>query len=628
MFGKFDFQYDDALLRTDEIAKFACYIDKKVAETEQNLKPKIQKQNFKDLQNEAYEPVVSELSVSIGRDIADKKPVELRFNTISHIHAFILGQSGSGKSVLLNNIITSAILKYSPEDLMLYLMDFKGVEFNRYRDVKHTKAILVDNSDMQMTLEVLRELKEENKRRVKLWQREGVNNINGYNKKHLNERLPQILFIADECQVMFKPLSAFGASGQIQREISEILNVIATQGRSQGIHMLLATQQLDETDISGQVLKNLTECILLMSAPSDSERLVPDSSDMTSRQPTGLACYYHKKEFQSQLQTYYASDEELENAIEKAKEKSVNNRSNGAYFFCGSSMLYIDNDVDKLKQLACGPDPVAMLGHGIGLSDRPVSVTLRDDYSENILFFGVNKREQAIGGIMNALVSLAFSNQRAGVDHSILVFDCLSNANAQYKHVLSKLAELGLCRIVPRPHSGEVMQAIVEDLKNNCAHPVTLVIIGHDHFFEMKKDLPLSGDNSSSAVDGIEPLGFDMGLGGGSRPMTYQKALTTILEDGPLQGVHVLLQVDRPGNILFQGDYGDNAIDKFNYKVIFRSENKWLTPLRMSQDIDVENLGEDEERLRAYYCAEGETPMLFTPYQMPEDDALRLLFNK
>ena len=233
---------------------------------------------------------MSELSVTIGLDVNDKHPVTIRFNSKDYIHGFILGQSGSGKSVLINNIISSLILKYSPEDLMLYLMDFKGVEFNRYRGEKHTKAVLVDNSDRQMTLEVLRELRDENKRRIKLWQQESVNNIDGYNTKHPSNRVPQVLFVADEGQVMFKEYTS-GTERVIQQEISEILNTIATQGRSQGIHMLLATQQLDETDISGQILKNLTECFLMMSAPADSDKLVPDSSDITSKQMTGIACY-------------------------------------------------------------------------------------------------------------------------------------------------------------------------------------------------------------------------------------------------------------------------------------------------------------------------------------------------
>ena len=119
-------------------------------------------------------------------------------------------------------------------------MDFKGVEFNRYRGEKHTKAVLVDNSDPQMTLEVLRELREENKKRVKLFVKEGVENIEGYNKKHSDSRLPQVLFVADECQVMFQTPRSGGVQLEIHREISDILNTIATQGRSQGIHMLLS----------------------------------------------------------------------------------------------------------------------------------------------------------------------------------------------------------------------------------------------------------------------------------------------------------------------------------------------------------------------------------------------------
>lgn len=293
VFNRFSYEMDSTQMDVTDIERCLSYIDMQVEIAKKMAKPTILKQDFDSLEATEYEPAMSEISVTVGLDVHDKHPVTFRFNSGDYIHGFILGQSGSGKSVLLNNIITSAILKYSPQDLMLYLMDFKGVEFNKYIGVKHTKAVLVDNSDPQMTLEVLRELKEENKKRVKLWQKESVSNIDGYNKKYPNNRLPQVLFVADECQVMFKE-STNGTERIIQQEIQEILNIIATQGRSQGIHMLLATQQLDETDISGQILKNLTECFLLMSAPSDSDRLVPDSSDLTSKQMTGLACYYHK----------------------------------------------------------------------------------------------------------------------------------------------------------------------------------------------------------------------------------------------------------------------------------------------------------------------------------------------
>lgn len=669
--NRFTLTLDDAAVDPAEANTWATYVNNVVEIAKKNARPSALKQDFAQLENTPYEPVTSEISVTVGLDVNDKHPVTVRFNSGDYIHAFILGQSGSGKSVLLNNIISSAILKYSPEDLMLYLMDFKGVEFNRYRGIKHTKAVLVDNSDPQMTLEVLRELREENKHRVKLWQKESVNNIDGYNKKYPNQRLPQILFVADECQVMFKEHTSNETERIIQQEISEILNIIATQGRSQGIHMLLATQQLDETDISGQILKNLTECFLLMSAPTDSDRLVPESSDMTSRQMTGMACYYHKRELQSQVQTFYANNEELANAIEAAQAKALDVPGNGEHYFCGSSLFYLDQNKDAIIQsdYDC---PIALIGQNIGINAGATTLPLRNDFSENILIFGTNKEEQTAGVTMNALASLMLSYQQKGIACNFLVIDCLVQQNAKYKTLLEDWKAKGLCKLVPRQESGGILHSLVDDISNNTATPTILVIIGQERFIEMKRKLSLQGLSSGSGdwedlddldFDSIEPL-QDIDIDESAvipeltedqklqlqkmleedepkveaiqqeeekeptdepslaDKMTYPKALSYILDEGPLQGVHTLLMVDKPGNILFEGDYDVNDTDKFRHKIILRSENKFLAPMRFSQEIDVETLSDEEEHLRAFYYPEGDDPVLFTPYQMPDTETL------
>ena len=631
--NRFTLTLDDKTIAPEEASQWATYINKMVEVAKKNARPSALKQDFAKLENSPYESVMSEISVTVGLDVNDKHPVTIRFNSGDYIHAFILGQSGSGKSVLLNNIISSAILKYSPEDLMLYLMDFKGVEFNRYRGLKHTKAVLVDNSDPQMTLEVLRELREENKHRVKLWQKECVNNIDGYNKKYPKNRLPQILFVADECQVMFKENTKGGIERLIQQEISEILNIIATQGRSQGIHMLLATQQLDETDISGQILKNLTECFLLMSAPNDSERLVPDSSNLTSRQMTGLACYYHKRGFQSQVQTFYATNDELESAITAARTKSADVASNGGYYFCGSSLFYLEEDKKQIAQnnIDC---PVAFVGHNIGINADTTTIPLRRDFFEHILIWGANKEEQATGVLMNALVSLLLSCQQKSTYFRFFVIDCLPMVNSRYKLVLKHLSDKGLCKLVERNSSGAVLKELVDDIKNGFVSPTILAIIGSERFIEIKRKMPLiqaSEQNLSEEDDGL--LGFDMSELGdlmesseenNSDNMTFPKALMYLLEEGPMNDIHILLQIDKPSNILFGDEYDVEAANKFRHKVILRSENKFLNPLRFSQDIDVEVLSDEEEHLRAYYYPDGDDPVLFTPYQMPNTEMFNL----
>jgi len=587
------------------------------------------KQDFNRVASTPYVPVMSELSVTIGVDVESKEEIVVKFNSKDYLHSFILGQSGSGKSVLLNNIITSAISKYAPEDLMLYLMDFKGVEFNRYKGIKHAKAVLVDNSDPQMTLEILRELKEENRKRVKLWQAEGVANIDGYNKKHPDQRMQQILFVADECQVMFSKSDGSSLGYKMQREIADIVNIIATQGRSQGIHMLLATQTLAETDISGQVLNNLTECFLLMSAPADSNLLVPDSSDLTEKQPVGECCYYHKKGLVSHVQTFFANDEELETAIKASQQKAQNCASNGGAYFRGSAMYWLD-DVDR-QQIAImsTKNPVAVIGRDIGLNAQLTTVKLLQDFSENILFFGVNREEQTVGVVINALMSLMISYRQLGISCDFKVIDCLDSDGACYRGILEAMEADGMCQIVERSQSGRLLKQLVTDICNQCATPTILTIIGSERFAEMKRKNRLPDEQQ---IDDFDPendvISMDFGsldslFGDGnnldpSKVKTFPDALKFILDEGPMQGIHVLLEVDKPENILFEGEYCSDATDKFNHKVILRSENKCILPLRFSEDIDVETLCEEEERLRAYYYPENGKPQLFTPYLMPQ----------
>lgn len=627
--NRFNLTLDDKYVGVQEAYSWANYINTQVEKSYSLKKSNVINQDFEGLSKEPYPEECQELSVTVGLDLVRRSNVTLRFNSKDYIHAFILGQSGSGKSVLLNNIITSAILKYSPDDLVLYLMDFKGVEFNRYKGIKHTKAVLVDNSDPQMTLEVLRELKEENRKRTIKWREVGVSNIDGYNAKNPQQKVPQILFVADECQVMFKSLTTNSTSMQIQREISDILNIIATQGRSQGIHMLLATQQLDETDISGQILKNLTECFLLMSAPSDSNRLVPDSSDMTAKQQTGVACYYHKKELQNQVQTFYAPDEDLEHAISLSQQKAKNYKSNGAAYFCGSSIFqFEEKDKAELERVTISK-PISFVGKNIGINGDFTKIVLKKDFSENILIWGVNKEEQATGVLMNAIVSLMYSYRKLNYPCDFLVIDCYANESGKYKAVLNNLEEKGMCHVIERKNSGRTLSAIAEDIKQGCAQPVVLAIIGSERFIEMKRNLPLQKEQTGDTIDSqqledsFQALDFsvdfeDISSFSSVSKMSYQQALTYILEEGPNQGVHTLLQVDKPSNILFKGDYDTNATEKFRHKIILHSENKYLLPMRFSHEIDVEILSEEEEHLRAYYYPEDGTPILFTPYTMPD----------
>lgn len=621
-------------------------VDGLVEHSLEAAKPKILKPNFAGIRDSSYFSELSDINVTVGKDIHDKSPVSISFNSKDFIHGFIIGQSGSGKSVLLNSIITSAILKYSPRDLMLYLMDFKGVEFNCYRGIKHSKAVLVDSDDPQMTLEVLRELLEEDKHRRKLWIKEGVKNIDGYNGKHPDGRLPHILFVADECQAMFKQPSN-DSERVISNEISEILVHIAKIGRSQGIHMLLATQQLGEVNIHNDILENLTECFILRCAARDSERLVPGSSDITGMQATGIACYYHQKKLVGQVQTFYASDEELKAAISDSQQKAVNFTGNGAHYFSGSSEFSLSdpNEIAYINEQGITL-PTAFIGRNLGIHTNPCKIPLGKDFSENILFIGANGELQTTGVAVSALQTLVMSYERLGIRCDFKVIDCYGAKDEHYRKVLDELQDKGKCEVIDRHESGSILKQLADALHRQEANPVVLVILGSERFVEMKRNTVLEPDatkgfNSSSQVVNMDFFcdengsteGFEEQIEGESTRLasmdfgnsmdesnvrTYPDALRCILDEGPIQDIHVLLQVDKPTNILFE-DYPDETVSMFKHKVILKSENKNLAPMRFSIDIDVECLCDQRERLRAYYYPENGFPQLFTPYLLTQD---------
>ena len=335
---------------------------------------------------------------------------------------------------------------------------------------------------------------------------------------------------------------------------------------------------------------------------------------------------------QSQVKTFFAPDEELAVVIEASQRKAAQVPGNGQHYFCGSSMFQLADYKTEVTE-STHDCPVAAVGLNIGINAHATLLPLRDDFSENILVFGANKQEQAAGVALNALASLMLSYNRRNTYCQFVVIDCLSLQQGRYKAILSEWVSKGLCRVVPRVESGKLLHELVEDLQNGLASPTCLVILGAEKFVEMKRKMPLLGKNDAPAEteveEGIEMLGFSdlTELGGDGlsdtslEGMTFPKALLYILDEGPLHGVHTLIQVDKPQNILFD-DYDMAAAEKCRHRVMLKSENKFLQPFRLSQDIDVEVLSDEEEHLRAYYYPEGEDPVLFTPFQMPDKHTL------
>ena len=185
----------------------------------------------------------TEIAVPIGIKGADNvvKFVVGRGGGSTEHHALVSGLTGAGKSTFLHTLITSTMISYRPEDVQMYILDFKeGVEFNVYTKYRlPSLRVVAINSEREFGLTVLKELCNELEVRTKHFARYGVTDIGAYQKLMDVPKVPKLLLIFDEVQELFR---SKGDTDSISSECLSCINKLVMQGRAMGIHIVLATQ--------------------------------------------------------------------------------------------------------------------------------------------------------------------------------------------------------------------------------------------------------------------------------------------------------------------------------------------------------------------------------------------------
>lgn len=564
--------------------------------------------DYDKILSKGFETIGKAMVIPVGSS-ENGELVDFTIDTVSHIHCFIIGQSGTGKSVFLHDVIIGAMAKYSPDELELYLMDFKigGVEFNRYRNEKHVKALLVDNSDIQITLEILRDISNKMRERGKQLRASGVSNIVEYNQVNPTKKMPRIVFIADECHVMFPTMNS--KDTKLYREISEILQKIAKEGRSQGVHLVLATQTIAQAEISSEILNNISDFYLLKCSPSDSERLVRGSVDTTSGLKTGQVLHHdidHDVVFKS---TYLPTSQTLE-IIKKINDKTKASK-NEQFYFVGSQIFEID---DEVKNLLTEKGDAIAFGRSIDTKMEPVVIPLRNEYADNVMLFGINDEEQVSRTTMASIKSLRISNKNI----KIKVINCLSAEQRNTTKMLNDWENKGEIELLNPQNCGGELVNIANSIMERTAEPTVLYILGQERFRELRMDMEIAFTKPTVAADdfGFDSSMFTAGDSGSMNFNSYQKVIEYILKNGAEVGVHVILQIDKPKQLLFS-DYmsAKDFFNMFHHLIMLKSDENAVNSLGMSDDLKLENLSSDIERLRAiYYNETNNSYTLFTPF--------------
>lgn len=255
----------------------------------------------------------SPLSVALGKDVTG----EAIFTRIDKTpHLLIAGSTGSGKSVCVNTIITSILLKNKPDKVKLIMIDPKMVELSIYDGIPHLLTSVV--TDPLKAADVLHKVVLEMENRYREFARARVRNIEGFNKIASQDpdykELPYIVVIIDELADLMMVSS---------KEVEESIARIAQKARAAGIHMIIATQRPSVDVITGVIKTNIPSRIAFAVSSSVDSRTILDKSGAETLLGKGDMLYLSADSSKPvRIQGAFLSDEEVEKVVDFVKSQS------------------------------------------------------------------------------------------------------------------------------------------------------------------------------------------------------------------------------------------------------------------------------------------------------------------
>ncbi|SFC13488.1 DNA segregation ATPase FtsK/SpoIIIE, S-DNA-T family [Alkalibacterium subtropicum] len=261
------------------------------------------------------------LEVPLGRDIAGNVAMA---DLAKMPHLLVAGATGSGKSVSINGMITSLLLKAKPNEVKLMMIDPKMVELNVYNGIPHLLTPVVTNP--KKAAQALQKVVQEMERRYELFAASGTRNMEGYNqyvkKKNAEDDegllpLPFIVVIVDELADLMMVAS---------NEVEDAIIRLAQMARAAGIHMILATQRPSVDVITGIIKANVPSRIAFAVSSGTDSRTILDSNGAEKLLGRGDMLFQPMGANKAtRVQGAFISDDEVEAIVHFVKDQQEAN---------------------------------------------------------------------------------------------------------------------------------------------------------------------------------------------------------------------------------------------------------------------------------------------------------------
>lgn len=544
-------------------------------------------------------------------------------------HALIAGVAGSGKSSLLHTIILRTLTQYSPDELSIYLVDFKrGVEFKIYADfVLPSFKVVAIESEREFGYNILVALEREQKIRADLFKKNHVDKIEEY--RELGKKMPRILVIMDEFHELFS-----NTNDEFAKKSAVIMERIVRQGRAFGVHLILASQSYSNiTGVDRAVFDQMAVRIVLKCSKADANLLLDNGSseiDQISIDDPGRAVYNSEagnKEYNSHFRVAYIDPSKhrgmLQDISDKTKEYAdpkqptrilLSNIEDNNYSVFNQFQTYLAANYKTPGRL--------YIGEPLSVTNNMAMDFVRKEYS-NLLMIG-SDTEKARSMFAFAILSLCINywiiHRRTPEKPFITLFNCKPLDDSYFKDTPQLLSEF-LPEYVNYIACGDMndvqntLSEYFDDIKSQGAITTDkyFFVFGYQRAEELKSEKKLS---QSEDIDNL----FNIMPSNNNLPQLSPKDMfRQIVKSGAQAGVHTVIWQDSFAP-LYQDD--KDMMSFFNMKVAFD-----MSPEDFSRFVSANDVSLMSENNAIYYNRARDNQK-FRPYQAPDEDWLKEISDK
>ncbi len=579
----------------------------------------------------------AELSIPIG--IGDAETIiPIVFGKGSSHHALVAGATGSGKSTLLHTLIMSSMLHYTPDQLNLYLMDFKGgTEFKIYDSYRlpHIKLLALD-AMQEFGESILEDLVAEIERRSEKFKSVNASKLSEYISLS-GKSMPKILVIMDEFQILFNDAS----NRKIAKHCAELTKRIVTEGRSYGIHLLMATQStkiISELSLDSGTIEQMRIRIGLKCGEFDARYLFTDRNENKALEmmkgPIGTAVLNEEYTEQNNigLRVAYCDDETQKKYLELISEKFADFEYNMQSFEGNKTTDLLSVLPEKITNEL----PISIQIGSLIKVAPPLNAIFDKKRKHNTLICGAN--EKMYENLTNLYTLGLLLNENVKI--LCIDGDVILDSEIPEKSYYTEFLKFGN-RFEIAMNRGDIIRFIRKaydfylDSKKNMTNEQLVVFIKNFQYVDLIKNM-LKGDKINESdyleeetnhedkeekpMDAASFFGF--GSSSSSSEENVSGKLMKLIDDGSSYGINFIITSLEFQSVKECMYYGQNTLPKFPERYVFSLNDTEANNL--IDEVSLKSLKDNT----VYYTDSLKNTFQVKPYIFPKKTELTEFLDK